>query len=208
MFPDLYLNASCGTSSSTINLNLGNDSSIVAGQDCIGTTFPSVGKMSQILLSMNGVPSSGLGARFSTISGHARACWSPIHTYRDIGPFTGTNPLVAVFNVGALTGLTYESQFGGRNMLFPKLQPAPMSCKLDTVRCIAALTPNGMKTRNIGFYNNGASFLAKGYSSYPSSAVPVVKPTVAFFCLTETDWLSKGDDLIAHRRVCTPSSGG
>lgn len=52
---------------------------------------------------------------------------------------------MAVLNGGALTGLTLERKFGGRNELLTRFGPAPVSSSLATVHRIPGLMPTEIK---------------------------------------------------------------
>lgn len=128
--------------------------SVATGRECICKIFHSAVKRPQIHRSMYDVPSNTSTARFSTIPYHARACRSPIHMCRNMGPYTGPACLVAVLNGGSSTDLTCEPRFSARNDLLRRFRPTPVCNSIATVRCVPALMPTEIRTRHYGFWKN------------------------------------------------------
>lgn len=79
---------------------------------------------------------------------------SPIHKYRNMRPCTRTVCWVVVLSGVALTGWTWDRQFGGRSELLANVGPDPVSSKRATVRCITALPPTVKRTTFVGSWKN------------------------------------------------------
>lgn len=121
------------------NMSYSSDGSINTRRECVGTIFCSGVKMPRIHLLIYYVRSNRSTARFTTILNLGRACRHPMHTYRGMRPYTGTAFSVAVLSGGALTGLSFDCWFGGRNELLTRFGLAQVSGILSMLRCVPAL---------------------------------------------------------------------
>lgn len=86
------------------------------------------------------VPRNRSAERISTIQNLAKACKSSIYTCMVMMTCNEIACLVTVFNGGALTGLTYDCKFSGRNELLTSARPLPC-----TIECNGTL-PSSSKS--------------------------------------------------------------